>query len=96
MAVEFRNALSADAAQTLPATILFSHPSIQEVTVYLFNRLFGPDSPAAVQTTAQAVAIARSHASPTAASDDDLLAGIEDLSDEEVERRLTQNSGESR
>jgi acyl transferase domain-containing protein len=93
MAVEFRNALSADAARTLPATILFSHPSIQEVTTYLFARLFGPDSQPPAHGNAQ------TSTSPAAPSDDDLLAGIEDLSDEEVERRLAHNSrstGDSR
>jgi acyl transferase domain-containing protein len=75
MALEFRNALSRGVARPLPATLLFSYPAIEDVSNYLVRLLFGA-----------AIADASSAA---AGGSDEVLENIEDLSDEEVERRLT-------
>jgi acyl transferase domain-containing protein len=77
MALEFRNALSRGAGRPLPATLLFSYPAIEDVSNYLAGLLFG-----AVIVDASPV--------PSNGSEE-VLENIEDLSDEEVERRLAAN-----
>jgi acyl carrier protein len=74
MALEFRNALSRGIARPLPATLLFSYPAIEDVSHYLVGLVYG-------------AAITEASSAPTGGSDD-VLENIEDLSDEEVERRL--------
>jgi acyl transferase domain-containing protein/short-subunit dehydrogenase len=75
MAVDFRNALASTVKQNLPATLLFSHPSVQDLTSYLAEILF-PASP-----VAETERISNSSR---------ILEQIEDLSDEEVERQYAQ------
>jgi acyl carrier protein len=75
MALEFRNALSRAIARPLPATLLFSYPAIEDISNYLARVLYG-------------AAPAEAESAPTSGSGD-VLENIEDLSDEEVERRLT-------
>lgn len=41
MAVEFRNALAAQVGQSLPATLLFSYPALEDLSGYLMVLLFG-------------------------------------------------------
>jgi NAD(P)-dependent dehydrogenase (short-subunit alcohol dehydrogenase family) len=74
MALEFRNALSRGVARPLPATLLFSYPAIADVANYLIRLLYGE-------------APAEASPAPTDGSEN-VLDNIEDLSDEEVERRL--------
>jgi acyl carrier protein len=74
MALEFRNALSRGVGRPLPATLLFSYPAIEDVASYLARLLFGETHPE-IETA------------PTGGTED-VLDNIEDLSDEEVERRL--------
>ncbi len=77
MALEFRNALSRGVGRPLPATLLFSYPAIEDVAAYLAKLLFD---------------VASTDAAPVPRSgSDDVLENIEDLSDEEVERRLAAN-----
>ncbi|HEX3375869.1 MAG TPA: beta-ketoacyl reductase, partial [Candidatus Acidoferrales bacterium] len=77
MALEFRNALSRGIGRPLPATLLFSYPAIEDVAAYLAKLLFG---------------VASTDAAPAPCSgSEDVLENIEDLSDEEVERRLAAN-----
>ncbi|HEV2132161.1 MAG TPA: beta-ketoacyl reductase, partial [Longimicrobiaceae bacterium] len=74
MALELRNRLgpSVGAQHTLPATLVFDHPTITALTQYLAREVLALDWAAAAATPA---------AQPA-----DLLNGIESLSDEEVER----------
>jgi NADPH:quinone reductase-like Zn-dependent oxidoreductase/SAM-dependent methyltransferase/acyl carrier protein len=79
MAVEFRNALAAALGQTLPATLLFSYPALEDIASHLACDVFGWSSDAP---------------EPVSARDDGaaLLGAIEDLSDEEVERLLSSHT----
>ncbi|MGA8087919.1 MAG: SDR family NAD(P)-dependent oxidoreductase, partial [Terracidiphilus sp.] len=78
MAVELRNAIAAKVAQTLPATLLFNYPAVEEITMYLAKLLFGA-SPNIKQVGSL------SEAKRNALDD------IEGLSDEEVDRILDKN-----
>jgi myxalamid-type polyketide synthase MxaB len=78
MAVDFRNALASTVEQNLPATLLFSHPAVEDLTTYLAETLF-PAQP--VAETERVSNSAR------------LLDEIQDLSDEEVERLYSQKIG---
>ncbi|WP_308103098.1 type I polyketide synthase, partial [Streptomyces albus] len=58
-AVEFRNALAAETALTLPSTLVYDYPSVEALTDELLTRLFGAtedDVPAAVAVTASPAA----------------------------------------
>ena len=81
MAVEFRNALAVAVERSLPATLLFSYPSLEDIARHISRDILAWD-------TADKKASAQH--SPSAAkpsyNDDALLGSIEDLSDEEVER----------
>ena len=44
MSVEFRNALGADVKRSFPATLLFSHPSVEEVSSYVLGLLFANET----------------------------------------------------
>jgi len=78
MALELRNAIAAGVAQTLPATLLFNYPAVEDITMYLARLLF--DAPAGAEQVG-ALSGAKRNA----------LDDIEDLSDEEVDRILTKN-----
>jgi hypothetical protein len=73
MAVELRNAISSHAGVALPATLLFDYPTITALGGYLTAILLGetPEQPGSKTQAA------------TAAT---MLAGIEQMSDEEVDR----------
>jgi acyl transferase domain-containing protein/NADPH:quinone reductase-like Zn-dependent oxidoreductase/SAM-dependent methyltransferase/NADP-dependent 3-hydroxy acid dehydrogenase YdfG len=83
MAVELRNALGAAVERTLPATLLFDHPSVEALVDHLAELL------APAREAAQAVSPAAAAVSGAAG----VLSGIDELSDEEVERLLNQRSG---
>ncbi|MGC2331289.1 MAG: SDR family NAD(P)-dependent oxidoreductase, partial [Candidatus Acidiferrales bacterium] len=74
MSLEFRNALGAAIGKFLPATLLFNYPAIEQVTRYAAGLLFR-DSAAGGDP-------------PLSDEARDVLGDIEELSDEEVERRL--------
>ncbi len=80
MAVEFRNALATATRTSLPATLLFSYPSIEAVTGFVYSQVVGADEE-------------KSESSPRKRGD--VLENIEDLSDEEVDRMLAQKLGGS-
>ena len=82
MAVEFRNSLASAVKQSLPSTLLFSYPAIDNLTVYLGELL---SLTAASDPVAPIVAPAGTQ---------NALDGIEDLSDEEVDRMLAKKLGE--
>ena len=74
LAVELRNNLGTAIGKTLPATLLFDYPTVDALTDVLLREL-GVDD---------AAATAAASSPPPAGA----LASIEELSDEEVERRL--------
>jgi len=81
MAVEFRNALASAMGQSLPATLLFSYPAIQDLTRFAAGLLLQESKPGT-----EAIA---------AGDSSDVLGNIEDLSDEEVERMLATSRKDS-
>ena len=84
MAVELRNRLRAtlESSTALPATLVFDYPSIEALTDYLLT-LIGDEGDAAEEEIA----------AEGADDADSMLSSIEDLSDEEVERRLAERFG---
>jgi polyketide synthase 12/myxalamid-type polyketide synthase MxaB/epothilone polyketide synthase D len=83
MAVEFRNALAGAVGRSLPATLLFSYPALDDIAAFLGRDVFGWTPPAAAASVPSAVA----------APGDGVLGAIEDMSDEEVERLFAQQLG---
>lgn len=73
LAVEIRNLLGKAFGLTLPATVTFDHPSIEALTSYLL---------------AQKFARSDNERAPQAKSPTDAVAGIEELSDEDVDRLI--------
>lgn len=73
LAVELRNALGSMSGTTLPATLLFDHPTLAALTDYLDRLLNGAGAGPAVEPE------------PVQS---DVVASIEDLSDDEVDRLL--------
>jgi acyl transferase domain-containing protein len=84
LAVELRNALSKAIGKPLPATLLFDHPTLDALTEHLLGLLGGAGEAQPAQAP-QAAAPAPAAATAAAPA---LVGDIEDLSDEEVERRL--------
>ena len=82
MAVELRNALGALIGRTLPATLLFDHPTVNALTNCLAADLI-PTEPATAPEAPAAVSAAAGHADL-----ESLLGSIEQLSQDEVERRM--------
>jgi acyl transferase domain-containing protein/phospholipid N-methyltransferase/acyl carrier protein len=72
MAVELRNLLARAVGRTLPATLLFDYPSIDALTGHLATML-------ALEPVQESPVISN-------ASADDLLAQVEQMSDEELDR----------
>jgi polyketide synthase 12/myxalamid-type polyketide synthase MxaB len=73
MAVELRNALSASIGRPLSATLLFDYPTIDALSRFLMREVLGED---------------RKVPDVPSAGKDDVLALVEELSDEEINRRL--------
>jgi hypothetical protein len=76
MAVELRNLLGASVGRTLPATLLFDHPTIDALTSHLLTQLMG--------------SAAASPSSPAPATATDLIDRMDELSDEEIDRLLAE------
>ena len=83
MAVELRNVLSTALAQPLPATLLFDYPTLQTLAAHL-----GSETSASGESAVEARA-ARTGGVQVAAT---VISRIEDLSDEEVERRIAERA----
>jgi acyl transferase domain-containing protein/acyl carrier protein len=80
LAVELRNAIGRAIGVNLPATLLFDYPTVETLTSYLCNEVLEGANAGGEDSGARALADAR-----TASA---VLAGITELSDEEVERVL--------
>ena len=78
MAVELGKAVGAGVGRSLPATLLFNYPTVEDISTYLSKLLF--PAPAVAQPVKRLPGAKRS------AWDD-----IGDLSDEEVDRKLAMN-----
>jgi NAD(P)-dependent dehydrogenase (short-subunit alcohol dehydrogenase family)/acyl carrier protein len=78
MALELRNALAAELSQSLPATLLFNYPAIDDISTYVHARLFG---------------ITEKRNGPPSSEQRNSLDDIEEMSDEEVDRMLTRRLG---
>jgi hypothetical protein len=78
MAVELRNLLKADLAldTTLPATLVFDHPTVDAIARFLERLVFGETPPP-----------------PAPAPAAGALDRIEQLSDDEVDRLLSERLG---
>jgi acyl transferase domain-containing protein/acyl carrier protein len=76
MAVELRNSIATAIAQTLPATLLFNYPAVEDITTYIARLLF--DAPVDKKGVGSE-------------EKRNALDDVEGLSDEEVDRILTKN-----
>lgn len=83
MSLELRNAVSAGIGQSLPATLLFNYPTIDDVANFLLKLLFAAAAEPAKEP----------QHSPGLGAQRNLLDNIENLSDEEVDRMLARGVG---
>jgi acyl transferase domain-containing protein/acyl carrier protein len=81
MAVEFRNTLSTLVGKSLPATLLFSYPAIEDITQYVAEDVLGISSTQPIPEPSPRI-------TKLAALDE-----ISELSDEEVDRLLAAKTG---
>jgi acyl carrier protein len=88
LSVELRNTLGAALGESLSATLLFDYPTIETLTNYLAREVLGLGA-----AGAQAVPTTATPAAPAVEDAGALVDDIEDLSDEEVERRLARHTG---
>jgi acyl carrier protein len=84
LAVDLRNALARSLNRTIPATLLFDQPTLNNLAGYSLAAM-APD-PAPQRPMAGAA--------PIEDDDEDLLALIEGLSDEDVDARLSVRAAE--
>ena len=73
MALELKNALEASLGASIPAVVAFEHPSVMALSAYLAEEILGWQASAALEPELEL-------------DDDDPLAKIAQLSDDEVER----------
>ncbi len=78
LAIELRNALGTVIGRSLPATLLFDYPTVDDLATYLLGVLF-PAAPDAVAVTPP---------EPVAESPASLLDDLDEMSDDDVERML--------
>ena len=81
LAVELRNTLGTALGRSLPATLLFDHPTLDALTDHLIAELFTPGGADATQAQKREMATGST-----------IVGSIEDLSDEEVDRQLAARS----
>jgi len=84
MAVELRNTLGGAVGQSLPATLLFDYPTIDALADYLATEVLSIEE---ADDKTKAVVVENEESSV------DMLANIENLSDEEVERLFSEQEG---
>jgi acyl carrier protein len=87
MAVELRNALGHALGRSLPATLLFDHPTIDALVAFVWTEVPGLAGVAAkpeVETVKKGT---------TSGSSADVLTSVEDLSEEDVARILSEKIG---
>jgi myxalamid-type polyketide synthase MxaE and MxaD len=103
MALELRNRLDRALGLALPVTLVWSHPTVADLAASLAERMgIALDAPPS-QPTASPPSASSSPSPPSSADDggagawavDDLLARMEALGDDEVERLLAGSGGEA-
>ena len=85
MAVELRNALGRALGATLPATLLFDHPTVNALVAFVWKEVPGLAGALTGVPTPEQEAPARSST--------DVLSSVEDLSEEDVARLLSLKMG---
>ena len=78
MALELRNALAAEFSQSLPTTLLFNYPAVEDIAAFIYARLFDVAEKPGTE--------------PVRGKLSD-LDSIEELSDEEIDKILAQRLG---
>ena len=82
MAVELRNTLAAQFEMPLPSTLAIDHPSIEALTAFIFDKLFGTQTAAQARKAGDASAAIENGRRATA------VAEVAQLSEEEAETLL--------
>jgi acyl carrier protein len=79
LAIELRNLLGAAVGRSLPATLLFDYPTVDDLATHLLDMLF----PAAPESSAIRV-------EPVVGAPASLLDDLDEMSDDDVERMLAE------
>jgi hypothetical protein len=84
MAVELRNALAQGSGRPLPSTLLFDHPTIEALVAFLAPLLgIVPETGIPIGGSSPGLGAAPAN----------VVSRIEEMSDEEVDRRLAERTG---
>jgi len=87
LSIELRNALSADLETKLSATALFDYPTMGGLTDWLFDDVLKLTTEPTEQAASKQSRPAEENASrSTQRNESDVLSGVSELTDEEVER----------
>jgi len=87
LSIELRNALSADLETKLSATALFDYPTMGGLTDWLFDDVLKLTTEPTEQAASKQIRPAEENASwSTQRNESDVLSGVSELTDEEVER----------
>jgi len=81
MAVELRNTLAAQFEVSLPSTLAIDHPSVEALSAFIFDKLFGTQTAAKTRTADDAAAIETGRRATA-------VAEVAQLSEEEAELLL--------
>lgn len=95
MGVELRNQVQADLGLQLSATFIWNYPTVNDMAAYLEKRLApaGQEAPqAGGASPAEALPAAPVQAGPEQENLDELLSGLQGLSDEDALRKLMGNN----